>query len=163
MTSTTSPPDIDWSLQSFPELDINSLYDVLALRSEVFVVEQNCIYADIDDLDRLPGNRHIIGRSGDSLCAYARSLAPDSGAGSTESEDARIGRVVVHTAWRRRGLGNAMLALLLKDLESRYPTSAVRLDAQLDAESMYARAGFVRISDIFLEDGIEHVRMRRAR
>ena len=161
MKGVTQSPDIDWSLQSFAELDNNSLYEVLALRSEVFVVEQNCIYADIDNLDRLPGNRHIIGRSGDSLCAYARSLAPDSV--TAGSEDARIGRVVVHTAWRRRGLGNAMLALLLKDLESRYPTSAVRLDAQLDAESMYARAGFVRISDIFLEDGIEHVRMRRAR
>ena len=161
--STPNEDEIEWSLRPFSELGLNCLYDILALRAQVFVVEQNCVYADLDELDRLPGNRHVIGRCDNTICAYARSLAPVTLAGgSATSVDSRIGRVVVHPSWRRRGLGSTMLGLLLDDLTSRHPASAVRLDAQLDAEHMYASAGFVRISDVFLEDGIEHVRMRKA-
>jgi|GEM_PF-3106197 len=89
----------DWSLSRFDELDVHTLYDALALRSEVFVVEQNCAYADIDELDKLPGSRHLVARCGNTLCAYARSLAP-----SDTHADARIGRVVVRQSFRRQGL-----------------------------------------------------------
>jgi len=88
----------DWSLSRFDELDVHTLYDALALRSEVFVVEQNCAYADIDELDKLPGSRHLVARCGNTLCAYARSLAP-----SDTHADARIGRVVVRQSFRRQG------------------------------------------------------------
>lgn len=154
-TIESSPNDeVTWSLCPFDNLDIATLYAALALRSQVFVVEQNCVYPDIDGLDCRPGNRHLIGRCDESICAYARSLAPTPG-----EKNARIGRVVVHPAWRRRGLGKTMIKLLLEDLQVRFHDTGINLDAQLDAEAMYAQAGFVRVSDVFLEDGIEHVRM----
>ena len=148
--------DIDWQLSRFDELDVHTLYDALALRCEVFVVEQNCVYADIDGLDTLPGSRHLSARHGNTLCAYARSLAP-----TETSPEARIGRVLVRQSFRRQGLADRLLSQLIADLESRFSRIAIRLDAQLEAESLYVRAGFERCSDEFVEDGIPHVGMRR--
>jgi ElaA protein len=146
----------DWSLSRFDELDVHTLYDALALRSEVFVVEQNCAYADIDELDKLPGSRHLVARCGNTLCAYARSLAP-----SDTHADARIGRVVVRQSFRRQGLANRLLSQLIEDLGARFPHISIRLDAQIEAEGLYVGAGFKRCGDEFLEDGIPHVSMRR--
>lgn len=164
MNTRDTDTNLTWTLRRFDELDIGTLYDILALRSDVFVVEQRCVYADIDGLDRLPGSRHITAYAGDELCAYARSMAPPEThtVMPAELHTARIGRVVVKAHYRRRGLGVKMMALLLSDLQARYPDLAVTLDAQLEAESMYASLGFERRSDVFLDDGIEHVTMVRA-
>lgn len=158
------PADIRWRLHAFSELSTGVLYDILALRSDVFVVEQNCVYADIDGLDRLTGTRHVTAYDGDTLCAYARSMAPAHATISTASTApmARIGRVVVSPAYRRRGFGVKLMTILLDDLGARYPDGAITLDAQLVAERMYASLGFERRSEVFLEDGIEHVTMVRA-
>ena len=155
---------LQWSLCAFDELDTRSLYDILRLRCQVFIVEQQCPYPDIDDLDTTVGSRHATARAGYKICAYGRSLPPESSADAKNHtrSTARIGRIVVDPDYRRQGVGDRLLSILLADLASRFPEHDAVLDAQLAAMSLYSRAGFVRASEEFLEDGIAHVTMRRS-
>lgn len=153
---------VDWSLVGFHGLGVQQLHDLLQLRSRIFVLEQACPYLDIDGQDALPGTRHLIGYEADRLVVCARSLAPRvSHDPDPTLGDARIGRVAVADTHRRRGLAASALNRLIEDLSGRMPGVAIRLDAQLAAESLYAAAGFSRVGDPFLDDGIEHVSMRR--
>jgi ElaA protein len=134
---------------AFAELDTATLYAILRLRADVFVVEQACAYPDIDGRDLEPLTRHVwIGDDGGPI-AYLRIL--DDGA------EARIGRVCVHPAHRGAGHAGTLMAAALEIIGSR---PAV-LDAQTYATSVYERAGFVIDGPEYLEDGIPHMPMRR--
>ena len=95
-----SATQVSWSVVGGTGLDTQLLYDVLALRSAVFVVEQECAYQDIDGLDLVEGTVHVLGRDGDGIAAYARVLAPDA-----EHATPRIGRVIVAAQARGRAAG----------------------------------------------------------
>ncbi|RJQ78258.1 GNAT family N-acetyltransferase [Amycolatopsis panacis] len=133
-----------------PDLTAAQLYAILRLRAEVFVVEQDCAYADLDGRDLHSDTRHLwlAGDDGD-LLAYLRVLADPGGVG-------RIGRVVTARAARGRGLAARLMAAALE-----HATGEFVLDAQVYAQSLYARFGFVAEGDEFLEDGIPHRTMRR--
>ncbi|MGW7538668.1 GNAT family N-acetyltransferase [Amycolatopsis sp. NPDC054798] len=132
-----------------PELSAAELYEILRLRSDVFVVEQDCVYADIDGRDLLPETQHVWLSSGTEVLACLRVLA-EPGGGS------RIGRVVTAKSARGQGLAAQLMAAALDGA-----TGEFVLDAQTYAQQLYARFGFVAEGEEYLEDGIPHITMRR--
>jgi len=147
---------LSWSDPHGPDLDARTLYDVLALRAAVFVVEQECAYQDPDGLDLLEGTRHLIGREGAGIAAYARLLAPDE-----TSPAPRIGRVIVAPPARGRQLARVLVLRSLETCEERWPGRAVELGAQAHLSAFYGSFGFVAQGAPYDEDGIPHVWMRR--
>lgn len=142
----------------FSELSVVTLHDLLRLRSDIFVVEQQCIYADIDGADALADTLHVIGYDDERIVAAARVLGLAS-QGSAD-DPVRIGRVVVHPDYRRRGLARAILLRCLDEIRNRRPGAVVMLSAQVVAVSLYEGVGFECVSGPYDEDGIEHIDMR---
>jgi ElaA protein len=134
------------------QLDAATLYAILRLRSDVFIVEQECAYADVDGLDLLSSTRHLwLTGDGPRPIAYLRLLAEPDGT------TVRIGRVCVSPDARRRGLAAQLMAAALEIVDD-HPSV---LSAQVYAADLYAAAGFVAEGDEYLEDDIPHVTMRR--
>lgn len=131
-------------------LDARTLYQILALRSEVFVVEQNCAYLDPDGRDLEPGARQVWAEQDGAIVATLRLLHDSGGC-------ARIGRVVTAPAARGKGVAAELMQYAI---ELAGPVEIV-LDAQRHLAGWYGRFDFVRDGDDFVEDGIAHVPMRR--
>ena len=139
--------------ESFPAL---ILYDVLRLRSEVFVVEQNCVFQDIDrqDIDA----HHLLGyNEGGELVAYARLFD----AGKCYAE-ASIGRVIVAQPFRRYGLGRELMRQALAHSDALFGPQANKIGAQQHLEGFYNEFGYEQCGPMYVEDGIPHIPMRRA-
>jgi ElaA protein len=143
---------IGWSFQSFDALTASELYEVVTLRQEVFVVEQNCAYRDCDGLD--PAAFHLLGRTTDGLlAAYARVLPP----GSAFAE-AAFGRVVTHPRVRGSGYGRELVREAIRRTGASF-AGPIRIGAQQRLVRFYAQFGFVTASAPYDEDGIPHVEM----
>jgi ElaA protein len=153
----TPPVEIEWRWKPFTELSPNEVYDMLAARSAVFVVEQNCVYGDIDGQDSNAWHLFAYGGSGSDkpLAGYLRVLLPDE-----KETDIRIGRVLTTAAYRGIGLGSSMLEQALKHIVKQWPDAAISLHAQAHLQAFYGAFGFEPISDVHDEDGIPHVWMR---
>lgn len=138
----------------FSELSTQQLYSVLTLRSDVFVVEQNCAYADPDgrDTDAL----HLLGIEKDALRAYLR-LFPPSEVGNTII----FGRVVVEQTARSEGYGKKLLQELIDYCDTNYPGISIKCSAQHHLTRFYEHFGFKTYGDIYDEDGIPHIGMRK--
>jgi len=134
----------------FDALDPVAAYDVWRLRQDVFVVEQDCPYPDLDGRDPEPGTRHVLLHEDETLIGYARVL--------DDGDEWRIGRVVLARAGRGRGLADMLMHTALQVC----PGREVVLDAQSPLAAWYATHGFVADGPEFLEDGIPHVPMRRS-
>lgn len=146
-----------WHCLRYAELSRDDVYDLLRLRSEVFVVEQACAYLDPDGKDRDPGARHLLGRApGGELVACARLLPPGLG-----YDEASFGRVVTAPVARGLGLGHALVSQALQHVAALWPGHDIRIGAQAHLAGYYARHGFETCSDVYDEDGIPHVQMRR--
>ncbi len=137
-------------IKRFHELTIDELYAILRLRVSVFVVEQNCPYMELDDLDREA--LHVWLEDEDGIEAYLRVL--DRG---VESEHVAIGRVIA--VKRRCGLGSRILVEGIKAAREQFGADRIYLEAQTYARGLYEKQGFRQISDEFLLDGIPHVKM----
>ncbi|WP_324023381.1 GNAT family N-acetyltransferase [Aeromonas caviae] len=148
---------MNWSMKSWSELTTDELYELLALRAEVFVVEQTCPFQDLDGLDRRDGVLHLLGREGEHLAAYARIMAPGIG----DDSGAAIGRVVTSPTLRRGGLGHRLLAQAVRECETRWPAHSIWLGAQAHLQGFYGQHGFVAEGEGYLEDDIPHMGMRR--
>jgi ElaA protein len=147
-----------WSCLPFSELAAELLYEALALRQSVFVVEQRCAYLDADGKDARA--LHLFGREGDGpLLAYARLFLPGA---LDDSGDAVIGRVVSAQSARRTGAGKALMREAIRELGERAPGVRIRIGAQLYLLRFYQELGFVRVGDVYDEDGIDHVVMYRS-
>lgn len=138
------------TVKSFDELTVEELYEILKLRAEVFVVEQDCVYQDIDDKDK--GAWHVFLRDDDGLEAYLRVL--DKG---VAFEEASIGRVV--TKKRKQGFGKMVMEVGMKIAVEMFGADRIKIVAQSYAEGFYQKAGFVTVSEEFMYDGIPHVYM----
>ena len=138
-------------IKTFNELTLEELYDILRLRVDVFVVEQNCPYEEVDGLDK--DAIHVYYKDNDELIAYLRVL--DRG---VESEDVAIGRVIAKK--RRQGLGTLILKEGIKAAKEIFDADAIYIEAQSYAKKFYENLGFVQTSDEFLLDGIAHIKMR---
>ena len=144
-----------WTCARFDELTVGQLYDLLQLRSQVFVVEQNCVFLDIDGLDRQ--TLHLLGTGEDgALRAYTRLIPP-----GVKAPDALIGRVVTAPAARGGGTGRALMAESVARCEQLWPGHAITLHAQAHLERFYAGFGFVPVGEPYMEDGIPHIEMRK--
>jgi ElaA protein len=135
---------------SFAELDTTTLYALLRLRVDVFVVEQRCPYPELDGRDTEPSTRHLWLERDGAPVAYLRLLTEPDGA-------ARIGRVTVARHARGAGLADRLMTAALARVGTGRPCV---LDAQAHLVDFYARFGFAPVGEEFLEDGIPHVRMR---
>ncbi len=134
---------------TFAEIDARALHDVLRLRQEVFVLEQDCVYPDIDGRDVEPGTHHVLLTEDGALLGYARVL-DDGGTW-------RVGRVVVHPEARGRGLARDLMQAALPLCAGR----PIVLDAQERLVEWYAGYGFAVTGEPYLDDGLMHVPMRR--
>ncbi len=144
-----------WTCVPFAALSAQQLHDLLALRSEVFVVEQNCVFLDIDGLD--PKTWHLLGSGDDgTLQAYARLIPP-----GLKAPDALIGRVVTSPAARGGGSGRALMTEALSRCAQLWPGQAITLHAQAHLEPFYGGFGFTPVGKPYMEDGIPHQEMRK--
>ncbi|HWB94200.1 MAG TPA: GNAT family N-acetyltransferase [Puia sp.] len=142
----------NWACKKFQELSVDELYAILRLRSEVFVVEQNCVFLDMDNKD--PHCHHLMGWRDGLLAGYSR-LIP-SGISYVESS---IGRIVTSPAARRLGVGRELLSKSIDTLYTLYGKQPVRIGAQCYLKTFYESFGFVQNGEIYLEDGIKHIEM----
>lgn len=145
---------LKWSVKEFEELTTRELYQLLRLRSEVFVVEQGCNYMDMDNKDQKCW--HLMGWEDDYLMAYARIVPP-----GISYAYPSIGRIVVSGQGRGRGLGIELLHFSIARVEEFYGKSVIRIGAQLYLEKFYESFGFKKSSEVYLEDKIEHIQMTR--
>jgi ElaA protein len=155
---------VGFSWQSFTELDKITLYAILKLRQEIFIVEQHCPYLDCDDLDLKA--RHLVGwqqtAAGRFPAAYLRLLPPETTADPTSLGDSVvIGRVLTAPSIRHQGVARRLMEEALHYCEQHFPGSPVQLSAQRYLIDFYRSLGFSPSSEEYLEDGIWHLAMTR--
>lgn len=149
---------MEWQVAKFEQLDSYTLYAMLQLRVDVFVVEQNCPYPELDNKDTDPQTRHILLKKGDKVLAYARVLAP----GISYDHNPAIGRVCVSQRARRLALGRALMDKALAVASECWPELEIRISAQCYLQRFYESFGFIACSEPYLEDDIPHLEMRRS-
>ena len=147
----TGSSSLHWQDYHHSELNTAQLYAILSLRSEVFVVEQTCVYQDIDGQDLTGENRHIIAWLDGKIAAYARILRSD--------DEVAIGRVIVAPSARGLKLGYQLMEQALISCQKHWPDARVAISAQAHLQGFYGRLGFVAYTEIYDEDGIAHVGM----
>lgn len=139
-------------VRRFSELTASQLHDILELRSKVFVVEQECLYNDIDGRDVEDSTRHVWVEEDGTIAAYLRVLDATGRA----DHHVRIGRVVTDPAHRGRGLAAQLVELMIER------HGAIVLDAQAHLHDWYEQLGFEQSGEEYVEDGIPHIPMRRS-
>jgi ElaA protein len=145
--------DLNWCWYRLGEMDPALLYDLLALRVDIFVVEQACVYRELDGLDKVA--KHLLITRGEEAVACLRVLPPGPGESS-----ARIGRVAVSIDWRKFGLARLMVKNAIEEIGLKYPSGGICLDAQTYLKEFYLSLGFKVCGEDFLEDGIPHIPMK---
>jgi ElaA protein len=145
---------IQIEIKAFEELTTRELYGLLRLRSEVFVVEQDCVYQDIDGKDTKA--LHVIGTKEGEIVAYTRIFRAGD-----YFDEASIGRVVVKKNQRKYGYGKEIMKDSIQAIYKNYKESVIRVSAQMHLERFYHELGFNQVGDGYLEDGIPHIGMVR--
>jgi ElaA protein len=145
---------IQFKIKPFPELSSNELYQILQLRSEVFVVEQNCVYQDIDGKDQKA--IHVLGYSEGILVAYSRLFKPKD-----YFEYASIGRVIVKASHRDQKLGHELMRVSIDAITTLFQETKITISAQLYLQKFYESHGFVVVGESYLEDDIPHIEMKK--
>lgn len=143
---------IHWLLKKFEELTPYQLYVILQLRNEVFVVEQNCVFQDADDKDQ--DSYHLMGFHNNRLIAYTR-LVP----AGVSYEEPSIGRVATSPSVRRSGAGKELMQQSINALYNLFGQQPIKIGAQLYLKRFYESFGFKQVSDVYDEDGIDHIYM----
>lgn len=140
-------------VKSFQELSLEEFHDIVALRIQIFIIEQNCPYQEVDGKDKLA--HHLFFKNEmDEIIAVTRILPQ-----GISYEEVAIGRVVVHEEYRGTGLGNQLMADSMNFVKDKYGEVPVRLSAQKHLENYYGNHGFKSTGKEYLEDGIPHVEM----
>ena len=143
---------LTWKYKTFNDLTPQELYSILKLRSEVFVVEQNCVYLDTDNKDQL--SFHLCGWNENDLIAYARILPP-----GLAFEEASIGRVVTNPLYRKTGAGRQLMEHAIEKTLTQFKVNEIKIGAQLYLLSFYSSLGFKQSGPQYIEDGIPHIKM----
>lgn len=145
---------IQWKIKPFEALSVNELYDLLKLRSEIFVVEQNCVYLDLDGKDKMA--LHLFGEFEGKIVAHARLFKA-----GISFDNASIGRVVVDANYRDRKWGHDLMREAIAAIAKHYDEVKITIGAQLYLKKFYESHGFVQSSEMYLEDDIPHIEMKR--
>ena len=145
---------IDTIVKTFEQLTTNELYGLLQLRSEVFIVEQDCVYQDIDGKDQ--NALHVLGFKDKNLVAYARIFKPGS-----YFKEASIGRVLVKENERLFKYGYDIMKVSIEAVDFHFKETTVKVSAKTYLKGFYNNLGFKQVSEEYLEDGIPHIAMVR--
>jgi len=145
---------MQWIPRTFEELTPSELYDIMKLRQDVFIIEQECIYPDIDGYDSKA--LHFLGKSENELAAYARIFKP-----GLKCEESSIGRIVVHPGFRKQGYGKKLVQNCINYCRNNYTGTGIRIEAQSHLQKFYTDLGFSPEGEIYPVDGIPHVQMVR--
>ncbi|MDF0706918.1 GNAT family N-acetyltransferase [Flagellimonas okinawensis] len=140
------------TIKAFSELTTKELYQILRLRSEVFVVEQDCVYQDLDNKDQKA--LHVMGIKDGEVVAYTRIFKPGD-----YFNNVSIGRVVVNQDQRKYGLGKQIMLASLEAIHQKFPGKSIEISAQSYLLKFYTDLGFNAFGEEYLEDGIPHRRM----
>lgn len=151
---TAGESGIDWRFVTFDGLSLQELYSLLQLRSEVFVVEQACLFQDMDGTDEVA--MHLLGTADGQLCAYARCFGR-----GVKFEEASIGRVITHSSLRGSGTGHLLMRRAIESTYQQWGTQPIRIGAQARLEKFYQQHGFADMNRPYMEDGIAHIEMLR--
>lgn len=143
---------MEFKIKTFDELSNKELYSILRLRSEIFVVEQNCVYQDMDNKDLKAF--HLMAIDEGQIVAYLRILNK-----GVSYKEISIGRVVVKKEYRRRKLGLEIINRAIDYIKNIMKENEIRISAQVYAKNLYKKAGFKEVSEEYLEDDIPHVEM----
>ena len=136
--------------KKFHELDNKTLHNIFLLRSEVFVVEQECVYQDIDGKDI--NSIHIIGKKQEEIIAYSRIM-------NSNNEFCFIGRVLVKKEFRKKGIGIKLMEKSIEKARKLYNQKKIKISAQEYLKNFYTGLGFKHTGKRYLEDGIPHIEM----
>ncbi|WP_159949632.1 GNAT family N-acetyltransferase [Polaribacter septentrionalilitoris] len=142
--------------KTFQELNTTELYQILQIRSKVFVVEQDCVYQDVDGKDQKA--IHVFGVKNDKIVAYTRIFKPGD-----YFENASIGRVVVEEKERKFGYGHDVMKASIKAIQEHYNQINITISAQVYLQKFYESHGFIKVGEEYLEDGIPHIRMDKSK
>lgn len=145
---------MEFKIKRFNELSIYELYEILQLRAEVFVVEQNCVYQDVDGKDDKA--IHVLGYHEGNLAAYSRIF--DKG---YYFDEASIGRVVTSPKYRSMQFGHNLMKASIAAVEQNFNETSITISAQEYLKKFYERHGFIQTSEMYLEDAIPHIQMKR--
>ena len=146
---------LNFKVKKFYELSLAELYQLLELRSEVFVVEQNCVYQDMDNKDQ--NAIHVLGYKNGEIIAYTRIFKPGD-----YFENASIGRVIVSQKERKHNYGNDIMNASIKAVKNHFNETTIKIGAQCYLKKFYNNLGFKEIGEEYLEDGIPHIHMLRS-
>jgi ElaA protein len=146
---------LTWDLKKFDSLTPHELYVILRLRTEVFVVEQTCIFQDMDNKDQLA--YHLMGYENNQLVAYTRLVPP-----GISYPEPSIGRVVTAPSARGNGIGKLLMRKSIEEMIHLYGKTPIKLGAQFYLRKFYESLGFKQTSDVYDEDGIDHIEMIRS-
>lgn len=148
---------LTWEIKPFNKLSLEELYRILQLRQEVFILEQACVYNDLDHKDQR--SNHLMAWYGDALAAYTR-LIPE---GVSYPDALSIGRVVVAAEFRGKGVGEALMVRSIEGVKSLFGSRPIKISAQQHLKAFYNRLGFQQTSQPYLDAGIMHIEMRLER
>ena len=146
--------ELQFKIKRFNELSTSELYKLLHLRSEVFVVEQNCVYQDIDGKDEKA--LHLLGTVEGKIVAYSRLFKAND-----YFENASIGRVAISEDFRAKKWGHNLMQEAISGIETAFGKQAITISAQLYLKKFYETNGFQQVSEMYLEDDIPHIEMLR--
>ena len=145
---------IQWKIKPFKALSVSEMYSFLQLRSQAFVVEQNCVYQDIDGKDYKA--LHLMGEYDGKIVAYCRLFKSGD-----YFQEASIGRVVIDANYRDKKWGHEMMKQAIAGIETHFKETKIIISAQLYLQKFYESHGFVQTSEMYLEDDIPHIEMKR--
>lgn len=145
---------IQWKSKGFHELSPSELYQILALRSAVFVLEQTCLYHDMDNLDQACTHLMGIDAISGTLAAYARIVPP-----GVSFPELSIGRIIIAPAFRGKGVGIELVQRSIDLCRQLFVPQAIRIGAQSHLQPFYGSFGFVSEGEVYDEDGIDHIEM----
>ncbi|WP_337841492.1 GNAT family N-acetyltransferase [Rheinheimera sp.] len=148
---------MQWQHCRFHELSAETLYQILQLRVDVFVVEQNCPYPELDGKDLLPGTVHLYLHNAQKVLAYARILPP----GASYPDTPSLGRICVAQSARQLALGKELVRRAMELAAQHWPATPIRISAQCYLQRFYESFGFIACSEAYLEDNIPHLEMLR--
>ena len=143
---------MNWEIKKFNELNVTEIYKILALRNEVFIVEQECPYLDCDEKDFK--SYHLFAKENDQIVAYSRILEK-----GVSYDEISIGRVIVKQSHRGKGISRKMMMKAIDFVENNLGGDTIKIQAQARLIEFYGSFGFKAISEVYLEDNIPHIDM----
>lgn len=143
---------MNWEIKKFNELNVTEMYKILALRNEVFIVEQECPYLDCDEKDFK--SYHLFAKENDQIVAYSRILEK-----GVSYDEISIGRVIVKQSHRGKGISRKMMMKAIDFVENNLGGDTIKIQAQAHLIEFYGSVGFKAISEVYLEDNIPHIDM----